>query len=330
MPATQAMADSVKKGFRGLSVVNAKVIWISGQKGLVGRSTNGGKSFVWRRIRFYGKMDFRTLQAFSRKKAMIATAGTPACVLRTSNGGKTWEEVFTSYDSAMFFDGIGFWNEKRGLIFGDPVKGRMFLMETLDGGETWSQIPFNDRPQLADGEAAFAASGTTIRTLPNGHVYIATGGVKSRLWHSRDYGHHWEVFETPMIQGKPSQGIFSMAFRDTLNGIIVGGDYLQPADTTQNCFVTGDGGRTWIRSVQPPGGYRSCVEFMDAGRMYGGTGYKCVTIGPTGMEESLDGGLHWTLKSTEPGNAVKDQNGVMAFVAGGSFAYRKELTTKRY
>lgn len=260
VPSTQVAADSVKKGFRGLSVVNEKVIWISGQRGLVGRSTNGGKSFTWRRVNGFSKLDFRTLHAFDKKNAVIATAGTPAAILRTSNGGKTWQECYISRDSAMFFDGVGFWDKNRGLIFGDPIKGRMFLMETLDGGKTWTEIPFEDRPQLVEGEAAFAASGTTIRTLSNGHVYIATGGVKSRLWHSRDYGHNWEVFETPIIQGKPSQGIFSIAFMDTLHGIIVGGDYLNDTLSDRNCFSTSDGGKSWQAPNYPPHGYRSCVS----------------------------------------------------------------------
>lgn len=310
MPATQAAADSVKKGFRGLSVVNEKVIWISGQKGFVGRSTDGGKTFSWRRIKSYEKMDFRTLHAFDRKNAIVATAGTPASILRTTNGGKTWEEVFIRHDSAMFFDGVGFWNKKRGLIFGDPIKGRMFLMETLDGGKTWNEIPFDDRPQLVEGEAAFAASGTTIRTLANGHVYIATGGVKSRLWHSRDYGHRWEVFETPILQGKPSQGIFSIAFRDTSYGVIVGGDYLMPDDTASNCFVTCNGGRSWFRVAVPPNGYRSCVEFISS--------YVCLATGTNGTDESTDGGFNWHKHYSATGaNTVKRADNGKGYLSGG-------------
>jgi photosystem II stability/assembly factor-like uncharacterized protein len=309
MPATQAMADSVKKGFRGLSVVDEKIIWISGQRGLVGRSTNGGRSFVWRRVQGYEKMDFRTLQAFDKKKAMIATAGTPAAILTTHDGGKTWSERFISNDSAMFFDGAGFWDKRRGLIFGDPVNGRMVLLWTDCSGEHWTPVSDSLCPQLVPGEAAFAASGTTIRTLPNGHVYIATGGARSRLWHSRDYGRHWEVFETPILQGKPSQGIFSIAFRDTLNGVIVGGDYLAPLDTTNNCFFTQDGGRKWQRPVITTDGYRSCVEYNAGGSL--------VAVGPNGADAFDATRLQWARSMHVGANVIRHITGTNTYIGVG-------------
>lgn len=320
---TQAAADSVKKGFRGLSVVNSKVIWISGQKGLVGRSINGGKSFHWRRINGFGKLDFRTLHAFDKKTAVVATAGTPAAILRTSDGGKNWVQCYISRDSAMFFDGVGFWTgssqeQNHGLIFGDPINGRMFLMETYDGGKHWKEIPFEDRPQLVEGEAAFAASGTTIRTLPNGHVYIATGGVKSRLWHSRDYGHHWEVFETPIIQGKPSQGIFSIDFVDTLNGVIAGGDYLSDSISGRNMFITHDGGITW-EDAHYTGGYCSGV-------MWHKLSHTIYAVGPSRVYRSdLDGEMWMWLPHLAGYNAVVRYESEKKFCfvfAGGPGGFR--------
>ncbi len=318
MLATQAAADSVKRGFRGLSVVDSKIIWISGQKGLVGRSVNGGKSFSWRRVSGYEKVDFRTLHAFDKKNAVVATAGTPCVILRTSDGGKHWDHVYRSQDTLMFFDGVGFWDERHGLIFGDPINGRMFLMETLDGGKTWREIPFEDRPQLVEGEAAFAASGTTIRTLPNGHVYIATGGVKSRLWHSRDYGHHWEVFETPILQGEPSQGIFSIDFVDTLNGVIAGGDYLSDSISGRNMFITHDGGRTW-EDVHYSGGYCSCV-------MWHKLSHTIYAVGPSNVYLSTHDGEMWNWLAHLPGyNVVMRYESEKKFCfvfAGGPYGFR--------
>jgi photosystem II stability/assembly factor-like uncharacterized protein len=290
------LADSLKSGFRGLSIVNEKVIWMSGRKGLVGNTTTGGKKWKWYRVKGFESLDFRSLHAFDSKHAVIASAGTPAVILETTNGGKSWNQTFRSDDSAMFFDGMEFWDTQRGIIFGDPVNGRLFLMETTDGGKTWKEIPFENRPKLENGEAAFAASGTTIRVLPGGHVWIATGGAKARLFHSRDYGRHWLVRATPMLAGEPSQGIFSFAFRDTMNGVIVGGDYTQDTLRRDHVFFTNDGGKTWNAPCLPTGGYRSCVEYINDTIV--------VATGTSGTDISYDGGLHWRRWENMPGSNV--------------------------
>jgi photosystem II stability/assembly factor-like uncharacterized protein len=321
-----ALADSVKSGFRGLSVVNEKVIWMSGRKGLVGNSYNAGKKWKWNRVKGFENSDFRSIYAFDKKNAVIANAGFPATILFTTNAGKTWTTCYSTKDSAMFFDGIDFWDNKHGMIFGDPINGKMYLSETFDGGKTWKEIPFEDRPQLQNGEASFAASGTTIRTLSNGQIFIATGGTVSRLWHSRDYGHHWEVFNTPILQGKSSQGIFSIAFYDTLHGVIVGGDYLCDTCREKNCFITSDGGKTWIAPKSSPGGYRSCVSF--------GTNSKLFATGPSGTDISYDGGKIWenAYKTQTPGyNVVYLKNSLRTieiYLVGGKA--RKIETGKIY
>lgn len=299
------LADSLRSGFRGLSVVNEKVIWMSGRKGLVGKSTNGGEKWKWNRVKGCEDLDFRSLQAFDKKNAVVASAGTPAVIMKTANGGKSWKQSYRSDDSTMFFDGMAFWDKQHGLIFGDPVNGKMFLMESFDGGATWKEILFADRPQMEKGEASFAASGTTIRVLPGGHVWIATGGTVARVWHSRDYGHHWEVLETPMIHGQPSQGIFSVAFYDTLNGVIVGGDYANDTLKRDHVFYTEDGGKTWNAPEKPTGGYRSCV-------VYANQHFLCAT-GTSGIDFSYDGGKTWSPETIKGRIAVtKGYNTVYA------------------
>ncbi len=319
------LADSVSSGFRGLSAVSEKIVWVSGRKGLVGNSNDGGKKWNWNQVKGFEKSDFRSIYAFDKKNAVIANAGFPATILFTTNAGKSWTTTFSSKDSAMFFDGIDFWDNKHGLIFGDPVNGRMYLSETFDAGKTWKEIPFEDRPQLQNGEASFAASGTTIRTLPGGHVYIATGGSVSRLWHSRDYGHHWEVFTTPMLQGKSSQGIFSLAFLDTMNGIIVGGDYLNDSLTGNNIFSTSDGGKTWNAPDKNVQGYFSCVEFIYRGTIQ-------TSIKATGSSRtciSYDGGKSWSQSSQYYGSntmrKITTPGGITFFFCGSKDGFYSDF-----
>ena len=124
-PATDA-------SFRGASVVDDDVAWVSGSKGWVGVSTDCGRSWRLKQVKGYEKCDFRSIYSFDRKNAIIANAGSPACILYTKDGGNNWKLVYTNSDSNAFFDGIDFWNSQEGIIYGDPIKGHMLLLRTAN------------------------------------------------------------------------------------------------------------------------------------------------------------------------------------------------------
>ncbi len=298
--------------FRGLSVVTTKVAWVSGTHGYVGITVNGGKDWVFRQIKGFESCDFRSLYAFDRNTAVIATAGTPACVLRTENGGKDWKVVYKDDDTAAFFDGIDFWNKSKGVIYGDPVHGKgLQLLFTADGGRTWHENPAAKFPALAEGEASFAASGTCIRCLKKKKVVIATGGVQSRIHISDDRGVNWSSVSTPVIQGQKTTGIFSMAFRNSSDGIFVGGDYKRDTARERNVFYTRDGGFSWEPPATGTRGYRECVEYLDK--------KNAIALGPTGIDVSSDGGRHWNRLSDEQQLHVvrKSRRGNLILFAGG-------------
>ncbi len=303
--------------FRGLSVVDDKTVWVSGSKGWIGQSTNRGKSWTFKQLKGYEKYDFRSLYAFDAKTAVIANAGTPAFILRTTDGGITWKEVYKNEDTSAFFDGIDFWNSKEGIIYGDPLKGRLMILHTNDGGQTWKEIPEANRPALADGEASFAASGTNIRCFGKNKVIIATGGKVSRLWVSEDKGIHWRSMKTPILQGTNSTGIFSFAFSNNKNGIIVGGDYKHDSVKTAHVFHTRDGGKTWLQPKTPTGGYRECVEYISPKTL--------IATGPGGTDISYDGGINWKPICDEKGFHVirKARNGSkeLKIIAGSNKLY---------
>jgi photosystem II stability/assembly factor-like uncharacterized protein len=158
-----SIPSEVRSSFRGLSVVNNSVAWVSGSKGWVGRTTNGGLHWEFNQVHGFDDLDFRSLYAFNDSTALMANAGAPGYVLRTTNGGKSWQTVYTNTHAAIFMDGVDFWNGEEGVIYGDPIDGKMFLLFTVDGGKTWREPPTEARPKLHEGEASFAASGTGIR-----------------------------------------------------------------------------------------------------------------------------------------------------------------------
>jgi photosystem II stability/assembly factor-like uncharacterized protein len=116
--------------FRGLSVVDDSVAWVSGSLGTVGRTVSGGRKWQFSTVPGMEKADFRTLYAFDSLHARIGNAGSPAVLLSTEDGGKTWKEVYRNIHPDAFLDGVDFWDEKRGMVYGDPINGRLLLLKT--------------------------------------------------------------------------------------------------------------------------------------------------------------------------------------------------------
>ena len=279
------LASGKNTSLRGLSVVNDTVAWASGSKGWTASSINGGKTWTWKQIPGYENLDFRDIEAFSANRAILLSAGTPAVILLTNDGGSVWKEVYRNDSPEIFLDGMDFWDADRGLIYGDPIKGKLVLLKTSNGGTNWEDISQNNTISVMAGEASFAASGTAIRCDSKGNTWIATGGIKSRIFYSSDYGNSWKVNDCPIIQGKSSTGPFSIAFYTKKLGIAVGGDYLIDSSRVNNLLLTNNSGKTWLKPSISTFGYRSAVEYLSKLRL--------IATGPGGTDISNDGGKNW-------------------------------------
>lgn len=294
---------------RGLSVLNNSVAWLSGSNGWTAFTNDRGKTWKWNQIPGYEKLDFRDIEAFTDKKAIIVSAGSPAVVLLSNDSGNTWKEVYRNDSPEIFLDGMDFWNTKTGIIYGDPIAGKMALLKTTDGGISWQNISDNLNISLIPGEASFAASGTNIRCLKNGRTWIATGGKQSRIFFSGDFGSSWIDFPCPIIQGKSSTGPFSIAFRNSRDGIAAGGDYLADTARTNNLLLTRNGGRTWYKPLISTFGYRSAVDYLSRKQI--------LATGPSGTDLSVNGGKTWRNFSHEGFHTVmKAKKGSWILLSG--------------
>jgi photosystem II stability/assembly factor-like uncharacterized protein len=286
--------------FRGVCAVSARVAWASGTQGTVLRTVDGGKR--WQNVRIPGaeKLDFRDIQAFDEREACVLSIGPgeQSRIYKTRDGGKSWRLLFTNPNSKAFYDGFAFWDRQHGIAFSDSVDGAFPLLITEDG-ENWKPLTPKVLPPALPGEAAFAASGTCIGVSGKSHVWFATGGPVARIFHSADRGMHWEVVSAPILSGKDSQGIFSVAFQDERQGVIVGGDYSAPENKEQIAAYTRDGGKTWIRAEKLPGGFRSAVALVP-----GTNPPLWVAVGTSGSDFSRDGGKTWQPLDTGNDNAV--------------------------
>ena len=283
--------------FRGLWVLNENIIWASGTKGTVLKTENGGQNWSKINIKGFEDKDFRDIVAFDAQNAFVVNAGSPAYILKTNDGGENWRVVYQDTSKAAFLDDIGFFDEKNGLVFGDPDPAGYFtLLQTTDGGETWQNIGKN-LPKAQSNEAGFAASGTIMR-FKSPWVWIGTGGASSsRVLFSPDKGNTWQYANTPILAGKNSQGIFSMAFKDKKNGVAVGGDYTQAQSSEKTAIYTQDGGKTWKLAKTMPKGYRSSVAFA--------TKNTYVCVGTNGIDLTKNAGKDWVNISSEGFNTIR-------------------------
>jgi photosystem II stability/assembly factor-like uncharacterized protein len=288
---------------RGLSVVNNKIAWVSGSNGYVALTTDGGKAWTWQQVKGYEKSDFRDIEAFSDKEAVIMSSGTPALILKTIDGGINWNVSYRNTDSVYFLDAMDFDTSNHGFVMGDPINGKFLVMETKDGGTTW--ISYNGPDALKD-QAAFAASGTCLVT--NKLFAIVTGGVSADIIMRKPKGVQWQRIPVPINHGQSAQGAFSVAVgKNQL--IIVGGDYqkYKKQDSTA-CFST-DKGLTWYLSDTFPSGYQSCVEYIDQNTF--------ISTGTPGTNITTNGGKNW-IKIDDVGYNVckKAKHGNVVLLAG--------------
>lgn len=278
----QMLENPPIKSIRGMSAVNDSVLWISGTAGKLGITTNGGKNWQWMTVPGYDTCDWRTIYAFSSDQALLLNAGEPAAILLTTNRGKTWERVYFNDTKGIFFDGMTFKNKKEGMAIADPLNGRFTIIHTHNGGQTWQPATVEEQPVAQNGEAIFAASNSSITTLPDGNAVFVSGGTVSHFFKG---WLQWKTVNWPMIQGRSGKGAFSVAFFNKHKGIAVGGDYMHDTINSQNCLLTDDGGMHWKKPVLPPGGYRSCVKYISAEIL--------IATGTSGTDLSEDGGQHW-------------------------------------
>jgi photosystem II stability/assembly factor-like uncharacterized protein len=233
------------------------------------------------------KPHFRGIAKTQRDIFFLSTEK-PAAIFKINKATKEISKVFTDHSSNAFFNGIQFWNNSEGIVMGDPQDGCLNVLITRDGGITWQKVSCLDLPKTEEGEAAFAASNSSL-VVKNNHAWIVTGGTKARVYFSPDKGITWSVYNTPICQGNAMEGIFTADFYNDTVGIITGGNYEKQDWNENNKALTINNGQTWSLLSKGIGfGYSSCIQFVPEGG-----GILVVSLGPSGIYFSNDCGDVW-------------------------------------
>ncbi len=215
----------------------------------------------------------------------------------TLQSQSAWTTVATTTDDLQticFIDSLTGW-------VGGSNGTQGVIRKTTDGGNTWSNqgIPVTNtitKIIFLDSLVGFAsgANGTVLKTTDRGHTWSvrSTGTVDNltsvfflnrRLgWTSgyttalftKDGGETWSSRPTPGATHN-----FDIAFKDSLEGMVVGAD--------GHCYKTTDGGNTWVGMWQAPVGGVSyfCVCYLSPTQV--------LVAGGSNIGQSDDGGLTW-------------------------------------
>lgn len=286
--------------FRGVAALPGGGVWLAGRGGVVAMSPTADAPWRVDTIPDARALFFVDVAAFDSIGAYVLGTsfdGGLARIYQTLDGGHHWRVVYEDARPGAFYDGMAFWDARRGVAFGDALGGRLTIVRTEDGTH-W--VPADSVPAALEGEGGFAASGTAIAVAGERHAWIGTGaGPSARVLRSDDGGRSWTAAETGLPAG-PTAGIFGIAFRDTLNGVAVGGDYTDSTSVPGSLARTRDGGRTWrVLTSQSPPGVRYGVAYVP-----GTDPAMLVVVGPSGSAYSLNDGTTWKVVGRRGYNAL--------------------------
>lgn len=317
----QSQRIGTDASFRAVSMAGPEVVWIGGTKGTFVHTTDGGKTWQTGTVPDASACDFRDVQAINAQTAFLMSAGPAekgqARIYKTTDGGQTWSLQFQTQQTGVFFDGMDFWDDDHGIVFSDPVNNKWFILTTEDGGKTWQPVPESALPLMQPGEAAFAASGSSLVVQGKRNVWIASGGgTAGRVFRSTDRGKTWAVSATPLPAAEAT-GLFGMQFFSPKVGMVVGGNYKQEQQPGANAAISRDGGQTWqLVSPTNPAGLKEGIALLPDDRL--------LTIGPSGTSLSADQGQTWQPLDTDGHHAVACVKGT-CFAVGAKGKVSKQV-----
>jgi len=272
--------------FRGLAIYNSSV-WVGGSDGQVVRLKGEGQ--MHGQIESAKEYELRDIAIFDEAEIVMLGSGSMARIFSYVKETGDFKTVYENNNNASFLNCMDFWENGKGVAFGDVIKGKALILLTDDKGQTWREASAESIPEAVEGEVGFAASGTSLVTGEEGKAWIGLGGgskgSKARVLMTSDYGSTWTAVETTLEAGGKTAGIFSLAVQGE-KLVAVGGDFSQPGQSSRRAVsISKDGGLTWAEPESPTYGYRSCVIFVGNDEL--------LAVGTNGLDFSADGGKNW-------------------------------------
>lgn|SRR5574341_396846 len=232
--------------------------------------------------------------------------GGDGLVIRTSNGGKSWERLKSATNADL--ETVHFANSEVGYAGGTralldrisrEVTGSLEILCTKTGGDTWRQCYEENKPI-----SVFQITSTSEST-----AFAITGG--NRLLRTDDQGKSWRTIALPV------KYVFSIAFAPGGVGWLVG---------NQGAFLrSDDGGMTWQRPASLP------EDFGDKdweAIAFNSTGCGIAVGENSTLAVTTDNGKTWELENLQISDHLRGVRvqGSSAIVLGSQKAYLIKIT----
>jgi photosystem II stability/assembly factor-like uncharacterized protein len=235
---------------------------------------------------------FRGLAAVSASVAWVA--GSEGAVLRTVDGGRSWQDVSPAGAAALEFRDIEALDARHAVALSAGTGTDARIYRTADGGTSW-QLAFTN-----DDDNAFYDCMAFADPLHGLALSDPVGGA-FRIVATADGGRTWAVRPTT---GMPAalDGEFAFAASGTCLVARPGGRFwfATGGGAQARVFRTADGGRRWQVSATPvatgPTAGIYSLAFRDArhGIAVGGD-FTTPTVADRAAAVTADGGRTWTL-----------------------------------
>ncbi|HWM11279.1 MAG TPA: hypothetical protein VNO82_18115 [Solirubrobacteraceae bacterium] len=292
----------------------------------------------WKPVPTDSDQQYRGLDAVDKRIAWVG--GSAGEVLRTTDGGRSWQDVSPPGSEGLLFRDVEAHDARRASVMSIGVGEESRIYTTFDGGRSWKTAFVNDDPAAFYDCMDFFAGGR------RGLAMSDPVDGKFRIAATDDFGRSWHVLPD---DGMPPavDGEFGFAASGTC--LVASGDrdaWFGSGGGASRVFRSRDRGLTWtvtaapIPAAEAAGVFSLAFRSPRQGVMVGGdftapdnganasgytrdgdtwkpggdlAGYRSgvdwlgsvlIAVGPNGSDVSYDGARRWKAFDTAPYDAV--------------------------
>ena len=228
--------------------------------------------------------------------SVVWLSGSKSTVLRTIDGGASWDKIIVSDSLNLDFRNIWAFDANTAVVIsiGSPA----YIFKTIDGGKAWKNVYYNDNKSIFMNSLTFKDSnnGITIGDQINGAFFTLI---------TSDGGDSW--IEVNGAKGETGEGGFA-ASNTCISYLPSGKIMLISGMNAGGCHIANDKDFDWqkeqfnipVKNTNGADGAYTIYMKNDLEGMIGGGNYMDVTVNAEVVGITKDGGKSWSNSTTLP------------------------------